>query len=129
MRPSSGSMLKYLPVAFFLMLVGWGGLGALVLYMPPTVWPRWLFFFLGVLACTGTALPLVSFLNLRFPSNPPAPEGAIIRQALWFGIYFPTLAWLRIPRVLTAALALLLGLGLLTIESLLRLRENSQWRT
>ena len=76
---------------------------------------------------TGTALPAVAFLNRRFPSNPPATTSVILRQAIWVGIYGPTLAWLQIARVLTLALALLLLLGLGVIEWLLRLRERSQW--
>jgi hypothetical protein len=127
-NPSTPPFLTFLPATLFLMVVGWGGLGALILYEPPTVWPRWLFFFLGVLACTGTALPVVAFLNLRFQGTPPATTGVIMRQALWFGIYFPTLAWLRIPRVLTLSLAVLLALGLFIVEWLLRMREHSQWK-
>ena len=52
----------------------------------------------------------------------------IVRQAIWIGIYFPTLAWLRIGRVLNLSLALLLAAGLILIELLLRLRERSQWK-
>lgn len=101
---------------------------AVFYYLPPTVWPRWLFFFLSVLALTGTALPGVAFLNRRFPSTPPATPGVVVREAIWIGIYFPTLAWLRIPRVLTPALALLLAIALILVEWLLRLRERSQWK-
>lgn len=93
----------------------------------PTVGPRWLFFFLGVLAVTGTALPAIAYLNRRFPTEPPANPSVILRQSIWIGIYIPTLAWLQIGRVLTPALALLLALGLIVIEWLLRLRERSQW--
>jgi hypothetical protein len=121
-------MLKYLPVALFLILVGWGGLVTLLFYTPPTVWPRWLFFFLGVLAGTGTALPFVAFLNLRFSGGRAPVDAVIMRQALWIGIYFPTLAWLQIPRILTPALAAAMALGFVLIEWLLRLREQSQWR-
>jgi hypothetical protein len=121
-------MLKYLPVSLFLMLVGWGGLVTLLIYTPPTVWPRWLFFFLGVLAVTGTALPFVAFLNFRFSGGRTPAEGVVMRQALWFGIYFPTLAWLQIPRILTPALAVAMALAFVLIEWLLRLREQSQWR-
>jgi hypothetical protein len=97
-------------------------------YTLPTVGPRWLFFFLSVLALTGTVLPVVAFLNRRFPSNPPAAPAVILREAIWVGIYGPTLAWLQIGRVLTPALAVLLATGLILIELLLRLRERSQWK-
>jgi hypothetical protein len=44
------------------------------------------------------------------------------------GIYFPILAWLQIGRVLTPAMALLLAVGFILIEWLLRLRERAQWK-
>ena len=94
----------------------------------PTVGPRWLFFFMGVLALTGSALPFLAFLNRRFPSTPPATSGVILRQSLWVGIYGTTLAWLQIGRVLTLPMALVLAIGLVIIEWLMRLRERSQWK-
>ncbi|HEX9616601.1 MAG TPA: hypothetical protein VGA03_04245 [Anaerolineales bacterium] len=118
----------FLPTALILAIIGWGGLFYLVSNTFPTVGPRWLFFFLSVLAITGTVLPAVAFLNRRFPSSPPATPGAIVRQAIWVGIYGPTLFWLQMSRVLTPALAFLLALGLVLIEILLRMRERSQWK-
>ena len=118
----------FIPATIFLFVVGWGGLFVLVAYLPPTLGPRWLFYFLFSLALTGTVLPVVAFLNRRFPSSPPAHPGVIIRQSIWFGIYWATLAWLQLGRVLTFSLALLLLIGLVLVEWLLRLRERSQWR-
>ena len=122
------SVNKFMPASLFLAIIGWGGLIALIYFTMPTVGPRWLFFFLSVLAVTAIALPLAAFLNNRFPSTPPATTGVILRQALWVGIYFPTLAWLQIGRVLAPSLALLLAVGFILIEFLLRLREKSQWK-
>jgi hypothetical protein len=124
---TSPSVKSFIPTAIILIVVGWGGLFYLFKNTLPTVGPRWLFFFLAVLALTGTILPAVAFLNRRFPSNPPATTGVIIRQSLWIGIYFPTLAWLQLGRTLTPALAILLAAGLLLIEVLLRLRERTRW--
>jgi hypothetical protein len=126
-QSSSPPVRNFIPAAIILALIGWGGLYALTNFAYPTVGPRWLFFFLGVLAITGTALPVVAFLNQRFPTNPPVSPGVIIREATWFGIYFPTLAWLQLGRVLTPALVLLLAVGFFAIEILLRMRERSQW--
>lgn len=123
--PSVGAVL---PAAIFMALVGYGGLFWLVQYTLPTVGPRWLFFFLFVLALTGTALPFTAFLNRRFASIPPASHGVILRQAIWVSIYVSALAWLQLGRVLNTAVALLLGAGLVIIEVLLRLRERSQWK-
>ncbi len=122
------SVSSFIPAAITLGVVGWCGLIVLFYYTLPTVIPRWLFFFLSVLAVTGIALPVVAFLNRRFPSTPPPTNGVIVRQAIWVGIYIPTLLWLQIGRVLTPALALLLAVGLVLIEWLLRLREKSQWK-
>jgi hypothetical protein len=115
-------------MAIFLAVVGWGGLVLLFIYTLPTVGPRWLFFFLSVLALTGTAIPFVAYLNQRFPSI-PAPSGkVIVRQSMWVGIYIAALAWLQIGRVLTPTLAILLAVGIGLIEFLLRLSERSQWK-
>ena len=123
----SPSVKTFIPTAVILIVVGWGGLIYLFQNSLPTVGPRWLFFFLAVLALTGTVLPAVAFLNRRFPGPPPATIGVILRQSLWAGIYFPTLAWLQIGRTLTPTLTLLLALGLILIEILLRMRERSRW--
>jgi hypothetical protein len=124
---STPPVSAFLPTGIILALTGWGGLIYLISNSLPTVGPRWLFFFLSVLAITGTVLPAVAFLNRRFPSSPPAAPGVIIRQAIWVGIYGPTLFWLQMGRVLTPALAFLLAVGLVLIEILLRMRERSQW--
>jgi hypothetical protein len=125
---SSPPVKLFIPAAIILALVGWGGLYALINFTIPTVGPRWLFFFLSVLALTGTSLPIVAFLNQRFPTTPPVSSGVIVREAILVGIYFPTLAWLQLGRVLTPALILLLAMGLIAIEVLLRIRERSQWK-
>ena len=118
----------FIPAAGVLAVVGWAGLFVLIQYTLPTVGPRWLFFFLSVLALTGTVLPVVAFLNRRFPGNPPPTRGVVLRQAIWVGVYGPTLAWLQIGRALTPALAFLLAVGFVLIEWTLRMRERSQWK-
>lgn len=118
----------FIPAALILAGIGWGGLYFLLTLTIPSVGPRWLFFFLSVLALTGTILPVVAFLNNRFPSKPPVHSGVIVRESIFFGVYFPTLAWLQLGRVLTPELILLLAVGLFAIEILLRLRERSQWK-
>ena len=122
------SVRSFLPAALVLMVLGWGGFLAVISLTTPNGGTRWVFFFTAVLALTGMALPGTAFLNRRFPSMPPPTSAVIVRQAIWFGVYLPTLAWLRIGRVLTFALAILLALGLVMIEYLLRLRERSQWK-
>jgi hypothetical protein len=129
MDPKTSLPIKaFLPSALFLFITGWGGLIILLIYTLPTVGPRWLFFFLLVLAVTGTMLPITAFLNRRFPSTPPPTPTVVVRQALWFGIFITTLTWLQIGRVLTPVLVILLAIGLVLIEFLLRLSERSQWK-
>ncbi len=120
------------PAAFFLtsfvlLLIGGGGLVLLVNFTLPTLWPRWLLFFLVVCAFTGLALPIAAFLNNRFPSDPPAKIQVILRQALWLGVYAAIIVWLQFGRVLGLALALFVALILLVIEFVLRVRERGRW--
>jgi len=116
-----------LPLSITLSVIGWGGLLIVIRSTVPTLGPRWLFFFLGVLALTGPALPVVYFLNVRFPSDPPVQELVILRQALWVGVFGSTIAWLQLGRVLTVGLALILAGVFVLIEFLLCLFERSRW--
>jgi hypothetical protein len=118
----------FLTAFLILFLTGWIGLVIIIFATLPTLGPRWLFFFLGVIALTGTALPITYFLNKRFPSTPPAEKYIIIRQAIWFGVYGSSLAWLQMGQVLNASLALILAGAFIVIELLLRVWERSHWK-
>jgi hypothetical protein len=118
----------FLPAAAILAALGWGGLVFLIIFTLPTVGPRWLFFFTAVLAVSGTAMPLIAFLHIRFPSKPAITPWVVVRQSILVGIYLPTLAWLQVGRVLTSGLVVMLAAGLVILELLLRLRERSQWK-
>jgi len=107
------------------MLIGWGGIVVIFLYSPPFVWARWGFFALGIMALTGTALPVVYFFHRRFPSEPLAESNVIVRQALWVGVYAATLAWLQLGRLVTLYVILGLAGGLIAIEYSLRVREKA----
>ncbi len=120
--------IQYIPTIVLFLFIGWGGLVVLMNYTLPTLWPRWLFFFLLVIAFTGLALPLMAWLNHRFPGNFPAAANTVVRQALWVGVYFAMLAWLQYGRVLSFSLALIFFLGFGAIEVFIRLWERSQWR-
>ena len=113
--------------ALFLIIFGWGGLYLLITQTLPDVWPRWGFFVLALMALTGTALPIVYFFHRRFPDDLPAEAHVIVRQALWFGVYGATLAWLQLGRLVTVYVVLGLAGGLIAIEYFLRLRERSHW--
>ena len=129
MRDSKApSFFAILPAALFLFLIGWGGLAAVVIFTLPTLGPRWLFFCLGVLALSGTSLPVVYFFNRRFPSKPPADIDVILRQSIWVGVFGSLLAWLQLGRVLSPMLAFILFAAITLIEMLLRMWERSRWK-
>jgi hypothetical protein len=111
-----------------LSLFGWGGLAVLVATTLPTLGPRWLFFFLLLTGVSGTALPAAYFINLRFPTHPPASSSSVLREAMLVGIFGCLIAWLMQGRVLTVPLAFILALGFFLIEFLIRIREVSQWK-
>jgi hypothetical protein len=114
--------------ALVLILVGWGGLYLLLTQTLPYVWSRWGFFILAMMAITGTVLPVVYFFHRRFPGEKPAEANVIVRQALWFGVYGATLAWLQLGRLVTVYVILSLAGGLAAIEYFIRLREKSHWK-
>lgn len=123
--------LNFKPFGFtslLLMIIGWGGLYFLITQTLPQVWPRWGFFVLALMALTGTVLPVVYFFHRRFPGEKPAEANVIVRQALWFGIYGATLAWLQLGRLVTVYVILGLAGGLGAIEYFMRLREKSHWK-
>jgi hypothetical protein len=111
-----------------LMIAGWGGLYFLVTQTLPYVWPRWGFFVLALMALTGTVLPIVYFFHWRFPGEKPADSNVVVRQAMWFGVYGATLAWLQLGRLVTVYVILGLAGGLAAIEYFMRLRERSHWK-
>ena len=114
--------------ALLLMIAGWGGLYFVITQTLPYVWPRWAFFVLSLMALTGTALPIVYFFHRRFSGDKPAEANVIVRQALWFGVYGATLAWLQLGRLVTVYVMLGLGAGLAAIEYFTRLREKAHWK-
>jgi hypothetical protein len=111
-----------------LMIVGWSGLFLLITQTLPSVWPRWGFFVLTLMAITGTVLPIVYFFHRRFPGERLAEANVIVRQALWFGVYGATLAWLQLGRLVTVYVILGLAGGFAAIEYLMRLREKAHWK-
>ena len=113
--------------ALILLLIGWGGIYYLITHTLPYVWPRWGFFVLTLMAITGVVLPIVYFFHKRFLSETPADSNVIVRQAIWFGVYGATLAWLQLGRLVTVYMILGLAGGLIAIEYFIRLREKSHW--
>jgi hypothetical protein len=107
------------------MVVGWLGLYQLVTTTIPRVGQRWIFFLLLQIAVTGTVLPFVRYLNIRFTpvTSDLPPGGVLVRQAIWIGLFAVMCAWLQILRILSLPIAFFLGLVFIVIEVFLRSRE------
>jgi len=113
-------------IAAVTMIVGgWLGLYHIVTTTLPRVGPRWAFFMLLFIAVTGTVLPFVRYLNMRFTpvTSELPPGGVLVRQSIWVSLYVVTCAWLQIPRVLNLPIAFFLALAFIVIEVFLRSRE------
>jgi hypothetical protein len=122
------SFRPYLASAITLFVLGWGAAAFAVFALTPTLWARWLLFFGGTLGLTSTGLLVTWFLNLRFPSKPPAGPGVVVRQALWVGVYGAVMVWLQQVRLVTIWSSLGLAVGLVAIEYLIRMREKARWQ-
>ena len=123
--------LKFKPFglsALLLIIIGWGGLYVLVTQTLPYIWPRWGFFVLTLMGLTGMFLPVIYFFHRRFPGEKPAESNVIVRQAMWFGVYGATLAWLQLGRLVTVYVILGLAGGFAAIEYFTRLREKAHWK-
>lgn len=117
--------------ALLMMLIGWLGLFQLISTSLPRIGGElWLFFGLLQVAVTGTVIPLVRFVNIRFTSlmDDVPPGGVIVRQSVWVGLFALTCAWLQIPRALSLPLAIFVALVFIVVEIFLRTRELSAER-
>jgi hypothetical protein len=110
-----------------LALIGWAGVAALVYFLVPFLFPRWLFFFSLDIALTGTALPLVWYLNRRFSPNRFPHDSVLWREGMEAAGLVTLLVWLQAGRILNAALGWIFFLVFLAVEILLRVYENSRW--
>lgn len=106
-----------------------GAIGLVILFnlTVPTLGPRWLMFFLITLAVSGLMLPAAYFINVRFPSTPPAEAGVLLREAIFVAIYVDLIIWLLFGKVLNFAIGLFILVGFALIEFLLRWRERSRF--
>ncbi len=123
--------LGLLVAAFAMIVLGWGGLAYLIVNSLPRIGGElWLFFVLVLIAVSGTAMPIVRYLNVRFTplEQDVPPAGVIVRQSVWMGLFAVTCAWLQIPRLLSLPLAALIAAILIGIEVFIRSREISAER-
>jgi len=129
MQPTQRSKtLSILITSIVLNLVGWVGMILLLNFSLPILGPRWIFFLLLTIGASGLALPILFFLHLRFPTDPPAEMNVYIREALFVSIFVDMLAWLQLGRMLSPLRAFLVAIGMVAIEFFIRLRERSKFR-
>jgi hypothetical protein len=114
-------------MAVFFALLGWVGFAALVLFTLPFLFPRWLVYFSLFLAFTGTALPVVWYLNRRFSAGRFPSEGVLLREALEAATLVVFLIWLQSGRMFTPFLGWTFFAAFLAVEMLLRIYERSRW--
>ena len=74
-----------------------------------------------------TSMPLVAYFNRIVKPFGPATYEMIVRESTIIGVYAGILIWLNKGQILTYGLAIILGIGLLIVESLIRLRTRSEW--
>ena len=123
----SPSFKSVLPLALILGITGWIGVIFLMTQTLPDLGNRWLFFVTLVFAITGTALPVVAYLNRVVNLLGPATFEIVVRESTMVGIYVGIILWLNKGQILSLGLALILAVGLILIEILLRFRYRSQW--
>jgi len=117
-----------LPFSIIIGFSGWGGLVYLMTQTSPSLGNRWLFFCAIVFAVTGSAAPLVALLNRLFSSHTPVRFGMVVREALWIGIFAAAFLWLNKGQVVSLGLLIVLAVGFILVEFLLRMRARSEWR-
>jgi len=123
----SPSVRSFIPLTLALAIPGLFWLIYLVTGTLPNLRNRWMFFVAAVLAVSGLSLPLVSYLNRVIQPFGPANYETVVREATMLGVYGGILLWLNKGQVLSAGLALILGIGIILVELLIRLRNRSQW--
>jgi uncharacterized membrane protein YjjB (DUF3815 family) len=117
----------FLPISLILAVPGWLLLIYLVTQTVPELKNRWLFFAAIVITITGSAFPVVAYLNRIIKPFGPANYETVVREAIMTGLYSAILLWLNKGQVLSFGLALILAVGLILVELLIRLRNRSAW--
>ena len=118
---------KFLISAIFLTILGGGGLAFIFIFLEPTLGPRWMFFFFITIIGAGIALP-ISFLIQRRFANQVVPGKVIIREAILFGIFLALTSWLQLGRILTNLTTVIIAVGFMLLEMLLRMAEKATFK-
>ena len=111
-----------------LFLIGLTGLAYVIFNTLPTLGPRWLFFFFLMIGASGLAMPIAAFLNYRFQGDNGIDTMDIIRESVLVGACVDLLVWLQMGQELTGTSAMIIVVGFILIEILIRVIEHSRWK-
>ena len=118
---------KILISSIFLTILGGGGLTFVFMFFEPTLGPRWMFFFFLTIIGAGVALPISYLIQRRF-ANQVIPGKILIREAILFGIFLALTAWLQLGRILTNLIIVIIAIGFILLEMLLRMTEKATFK-
>ena len=118
---------KILISSIFLTILGGGGLTFIFMFFEPTLGPRWMFFFFLTIIGAGVALPISYLIQRRF-ANQAIPGKVLIREAILFGVFLALIAWLQLGRILTNLIIVIISIGFILLEMLLRMAEKATFK-
>jgi hypothetical protein len=118
---------KILTTSLFLISIGGGGLAFDFIFFEPTLGPRWMFFFFLTILGAGFAVPISYLIQRRF-ADQPVPPKVLVREAILFGIFLSLAAWLQLGRILTNLIIIIIAIGFLLLEMLLRMAEKATFK-
>ncbi len=107
--------------------LGGGGLLFIVIFMEPTLGPRWMFFFFLTLCSAGAALPLAYVVQRRLAKQ-IVPVSVLLREAILFSIFVDMIAWLQLGRIISNLIILILAAGFILLEIFLRTAEKAAFK-
>ena len=84
------------------------------------------FFFLTIIGA-GLALPISYLIQRRF-ANQVIPGKVLIREAILFGVFLALTAWLQLGRILTNLIIVIIAIGFILLEMLLRMAEKATFK-
>lgn len=118
---------KILISSIFLTILGGGGLAFIFIFYEPTLGPRWMFFFFLTIIGSGIALPISYLIQRRF-ANQVVLSKVLIREAIFFGVFLALIAWLQLGRILTNLIIVIISIGFILLEMLLRMAEKATFK-
>ena len=118
---------KILMSSVILSILGGGGLAVIFIFFEPTLGPRWMFFFFLSIIGAGIALPISYLIQRRFATQ-AVPGKVLIREAILFGVFLALIAWLQLGRILTNLIVVIIAVGFILLEMLLRMAEKATFQ-